>query len=668
MKPVRFIVGVALAAGLCLAPIAVSAAQAPGFLARTLNTQRGIPPAVSLAMYVGDDALEDCTALVLYFFSTSDPGWQGDLEFLGYSFNKLNRKGMRTIAVLMNAGAKGKVKGALRGIKFPVAVDKKRKISKRYGVSKAPGLFIVNSDAQITVAASGFEEDLDEFLTSAVKKTMRGQAVRVALGGSAPAPAAPTAPPPPPPPPTAPPPDSNLPSGDAYDPVVDEPIGRVVTPAPEPAPVAAPPPPEPPPPPPPPAAPRETPEEKQLKLYMPLEAGNQWEYFHRPAAMGDHHERLVMDIVAGAHRDFKVEYKKTLYRSETPKRKKNSKTWKLSSKGISIGGDHFLLKTPIRAGTAVGPRVQGEGTLKVADVGARMNWSGRRLNRCVEVASGGKSDTNREAWVFCPGVGLVEYTLYDAKLKKPRTFSLVRYQVGGKSFEASNYGESRERQVIRELRNGKRAGKLLAEGRKQVESNEYEKALENFSAINELFPKRGYLDANYWLGYAYLRVGLRKNNTGFIQQAAGALQAMLRENPGHDEAHYELGNTYMLLGKQKAAQGEWRKVQKGDLRKKARRSLRNPKQAFDDLKPMALVEEAHEHRKKGNLDDAIGLYGAIIKEYPSNEEAHLGLGLVFYTQNNLKASLKEFQAVLQINDDNRLAMNYVNLVKMKLSR
>ena len=172
MKPTRFLVGAALATALCLVTFEASAAQAPSFLLRTLNTQRGVPATVSLAAYVGDDALEDCTALVVYFFSPSDPGWQGDLEFLAYTFNKLNSKGMRAVAVLMDPRAQAKAKAGLRGVKFPVAVDKKRKISKRYGVTKAPGLFVVNSDAQITLAATGFEEDLDEFLTSAVKKTM----------------------------------------------------------------------------------------------------------------------------------------------------------------------------------------------------------------------------------------------------------------------------------------------------------------------------------------------------------------------------------------------------------------------------------------------------------------------------------------------------------------
>ena len=393
-----------------------------------------------------------------------------------------------------------------------------------------------------------------------------------------------------------------------------------------------------------------------------------WVFFHRPKKPGDFYEKVIIEISAGAKRDFRVERTSQRYYSESPTTDTTKETWKLSPKGLEIvEKNRFILKIPIRPGTDVGPRASASGSLKIADVSKRITWSGRRLNRCITVASGGRNDPNRDEYVYCPGVGLVRYKEFDPRTKLSREFDLVSYRLAGKEFKSAMYQEASDSSIRSRVRNSKRAAELLAEGRKQFDSREYEKAFETLSAISEMFPAHGFLDSNYWLGRACTKVALRKNNKSLLKRAAAALEAHLREDPGHDEAMFHLGNVYLLLGRQKAAKTMWRRV-KGKLRKTARTFARNPRQAYDDLKPSALVEEAHEHRKKGNFDDAAELYRAILKEYPSNEEAHLGLGLVYYAQNKLKASLREFQTVLKINDENRLALNYVRLVQAKLSR
>jgi peroxiredoxin len=132
--------------GKTLMPTLTAGKTAPDF---QLSTTTGARLSLQEALAAGP--------VLLAFFKVSCPTCQYTFPFLQRLHQQLREKGLQTWGIVQDSAQDGARFASTFGVTFPVLVDESNyKISRSYGLSHVPSIFLVKQDGRIEIFSEGF--------------------------------------------------------------------------------------------------------------------------------------------------------------------------------------------------------------------------------------------------------------------------------------------------------------------------------------------------------------------------------------------------------------------------------------------------------------------------------------------------------------------------------
>ncbi len=121
---------------------------APVFELSTITGER-----LSLAQGVGRGPV------LLAFFKVSCPTCQFTFPFLDRLYIQLQKQNVQIWGIVQDNAKDAAQFAAKFGVTFPILIDDSPyKVSREYGISHVPSLFLVNSDGQVEIFSDGFSK------------------------------------------------------------------------------------------------------------------------------------------------------------------------------------------------------------------------------------------------------------------------------------------------------------------------------------------------------------------------------------------------------------------------------------------------------------------------------------------------------------------------------
>lgn len=169
------IAAVGSSTGAAAQELADTGRPAPMFRLPVYNPQPGGPTVVGLDRFVGPDAQDKDTKVVLLSFMASFCApCKKELPYLQQLQEKYRARGLRVISVSIDTEAEGQKQVseliAKNGISFPVLKDRFNLVARRWlGLkSPLPSVFLVKPDGTISASHRGYSEDIARVLESEV--------------------------------------------------------------------------------------------------------------------------------------------------------------------------------------------------------------------------------------------------------------------------------------------------------------------------------------------------------------------------------------------------------------------------------------------------------------------------------------------------------------------
>jgi peroxiredoxin len=95
--------------------------------------------------------------VLLAFFKVSCPTCQFTFPFLQRLYEQLREQGVQTWGIAQDKAADGVRFAAAFGITFPILVDNSPyKVSRAYGLTHVPSLYLIQPDGRIEISGEGF--------------------------------------------------------------------------------------------------------------------------------------------------------------------------------------------------------------------------------------------------------------------------------------------------------------------------------------------------------------------------------------------------------------------------------------------------------------------------------------------------------------------------------
>ncbi|QNI31884.1 tetratricopeptide repeat protein [Alloacidobacterium dinghuense] len=179
------------------------------------------------------------------------------------------------------------------------------------------------------------------------------------------------------------------------------------------------------------------------------------------------------------------------------------------------------------------------------------------------------------------------------------------------------------------------------------------------------------LEPNSWEGHYDLGIALLSNRDP--KRAAKELQTASSLQPSSPKILLPLGVTLSELGQQDAAIEAFRTILRQDPQSipaidgltKALIAQKRYTAAIVELKAAPADEVlqlnlAIAYSKNGNIDEALQILSAIVKEHPEYAQAHSNLGIVYTQQKRFSEAAREFETALKLDPaDDSVRLSYV---------
>jgi thiol-disulfide isomerase/thioredoxin len=167
---------------------------APSFTLRALNPDKAGAPSVSLDRFVGTEAEDPGSRLVLlsFFASWCEP-CQKEMPFLVQLDRMYREQGLRVLAVSIDqeepAIEKARKQITAAGVTYPVLSDRFNFLARRYLGEKAPlpSVFLIGRDGNVTRIERGYAKEAPSFLLAEVQLGLGLKPTRAPAAAEAPA-------------------------------------------------------------------------------------------------------------------------------------------------------------------------------------------------------------------------------------------------------------------------------------------------------------------------------------------------------------------------------------------------------------------------------------------------------------------------------------------------
>lgn len=153
--------------------------DAPAFSLRAYNEEIAVrltkTPQVSLNHFVGFGAEQTRKAVLLAFAARwNDKSWK-ELAVFQRLYKKFKDSGLMILVVCIDRNDTQLVYESLdkEKVTFPVLRDRFQVVSRRYGISQLPTLFLIDKEGKIVSMGEAYQEDVESYLEEELKRILK---------------------------------------------------------------------------------------------------------------------------------------------------------------------------------------------------------------------------------------------------------------------------------------------------------------------------------------------------------------------------------------------------------------------------------------------------------------------------------------------------------------
>lgn len=153
--------------------------DAPAFSLRAYNEDVAIRlsknPQITLNTFVGYGAEQPRKALLLGFGAWWDEKSWKELATFQRLYKKFKDSGVMVIMISLDRNDPQLVYESIdkEKVQFPVLRDRFQVVSRRYGVSKLPTVFLIDKDGKIVSMGEAYKDDVEAYLDSEIRRLLK---------------------------------------------------------------------------------------------------------------------------------------------------------------------------------------------------------------------------------------------------------------------------------------------------------------------------------------------------------------------------------------------------------------------------------------------------------------------------------------------------------------